>query len=59
MTTVELKFSFLSLLNLVFQLSYAPTTSFSVTVGSASLMTMPVTVSLTVKTAVMNTLAVR
>lgn len=38
-------------------LSYAPTTSFSVTVGSASLTTMSVTVSLTVKTAVMNTLA--
>lgn len=51
--------SFLSLLNLVFQLSRAPTTSFSVAVGSASLVTTSVTISLTVKMAVMSILAVR
>lgn len=51
--------SFLSLLNLVFQLSCAPTTSFSVAVGSALLETTSVTVSLTVKMAVMSILAVR
>lgn len=51
--------SFLSLLNLVSQLKDVPTTSFSVAVGSASLMTTSVTTSQIVKTAAMNILAVR
>ena len=51
--------SFFPLLNLASQLKCVPTTSFSVTVGSASLITTSVTDSRTVKTAVMNVLAVR
>lgn len=51
--------SFLSLLNLVSQLKDVLTTSFSVAVGSASLMTTSVTASQIVKTAAMSILAVR
>lgn len=51
--------SFLSLLNLASQLKDVPATSFSVAVGSASLMTTSVTTSQIVKTAAMSILAVR
>ena len=51
--------SFLSLLNLVSQLTDACAVSFSVAVGSAFIKPMSATMTLTVKMAVMNVLAVR